>query len=147
MKLRAATLADADFMLAWRNAPSTRQYALNRGKIATATHLTWLTKTLQSADVHLFIAEHNQLACGVLRYDVTGTEATVSLYLDPKQTGQKLGLHILRQGTHWVAANLPAVQRIHAQILPDNVASIKTFTKAGYLAQHSCYTLAINSTP
>ena len=51
---------------------------------------------------------------------------------DPGLAGLGLGTVVLQEGTAWLAANAPAVDRIHAVILPENVASIRSFVAAGY---------------
>ncbi len=75
---------------------------------------------------------------GVLRYDLSGDRATVSIYLVPGKHGQGHGSRLLLEGTEWLRRFFPDVRSIIAEVLADNVISSKAFLKAGY--DHYLYT-------
>ena len=77
----------------------------------------------------------------MLRYDVTGPVAEVSVYLAPSQLGRGLGAPLLVAGSDWLCQHAPAVQRIDARIVPANIASSRVFERAGYLLDHSLFQL------
>ena len=80
----------------------------------------------------LLIAEVGSVQVGVLRFDRSGAEATVSVYLDPDLTGLGLGRRVLEAGRRRLASTSPSVATLIADILPANVASAGTFEQAGY---------------
>jgi RimJ/RimL family protein N-acetyltransferase len=69
---------------------------------------------------------------GVLRYDVRGAAARVSVYLVPGRHGEGLGALLLHAGHRWLAEHRPAVHFVEADVLADNPASQLAFVEAGY---------------
>ncbi len=61
---------------------------------------------------------------GVLRYDLAGSRAEVSLYLFQGRAGLGWGRALLARGEVAVGEHWPQVTVIDAQVLPDNPASI-----------------------
>ncbi len=133
IELRLATEDDEHRLFEWRNAPETRRYAFDSNPIAWENHVRWFRATLANAQRHLLIGEIDGMAVGVLRYDLAGDCAEISIYLVPGHSGRGLGTALLRAGSMWVKLNLPQIRRIRAKILPDNTPSRKAFAKAGYV--------------
>ncbi|MHB1291236.1 MAG: GNAT family N-acetyltransferase [Sulfuricella sp.] len=131
--LRRATASDECNIFEWRNAAETRRYAFNPDAVAWEDHVRWFKDTLARTDRHLLIGELDSQPIGVLRYDVVNEVAEVSIYLVPGCGGRGLGTALLKEGNAWVARHLPQVTTLNAKILPDNVASRKSFAKAGYV--------------
>ena len=48
VKLRTATIQDADLLLEWRNDPKTRKASHNTDEVQRDEHISWLTKTLNN---------------------------------------------------------------------------------------------------
>ncbi|MBZ0104042.1 MAG: UDP-2,4-diacetamido-2,4,6-trideoxy-beta-L-altropyranose hydrolase [Sulfuricella denitrificans] len=133
IELRRATEDDERKLFEWRNAPETRRHAFDSNPIAWEDHVRWFRATLTNADRRLLIGEIDQEAVGVLRYDLAGDYAEISIYLVPGHSGRGLGTALLREGSMWIRLNLPQVRHIRAKILPDNLPSRKAFAKAGYM--------------
>lgn len=131
--LRRATASDECNVFEWRNAPETRRYAFNPDAMAWEGHVRWFRDLLARTDRHLLIGELDNRPIGVLRYDVVNEVAEVSIYLVPGCGGQGLGTALLKEGNVWMARHLPQVTTLCAKILPDNIASRKSFAKAGYV--------------
>jgi len=132
---RRATVEDSRKAWSWRNHPSTRRFSVDSSTVSWSTHERWWADSLASDKRILLVATSRGSELGVLRYDLEGSTATVSIYLDPGLAGLGLGNVVLREGTTWLAANAPSVDRIRAVILPENVASIRSFVAAGYESQ------------
>jgi RimJ/RimL family protein N-acetyltransferase len=136
--LRRATINDSDALFVWRNHPTIRQFSANPHPIDWATHQRWLTETLANQRRILLIGERGQeqhtLPVGVLRYDIaaSGVEAIVSIYLAPECMGYGYGVPLLNLGSQWLKEELSFLQRVRADVHPDNTASRKTFERAGY---------------
>jgi RimJ/RimL family protein N-acetyltransferase len=130
--LRRATAADARMAFAWRNAEENRRYSRNTRLIPLDEHLAWFEQTLALEDRILLIAESEGMPIGVLRYDLQGNAAEVSVYLSPTHHGLGAGRRILREGSSWIKAHYPGVSRLLAEIMPGNDRSARAFAAAGY---------------
>ena len=139
LKLRPVTIKDCQRMFDWRNHPKTRQYIFQPDPIAYDTHYEWVKTALASNDRLLLMgysetSEDNQ-DIGILRFDLerATTSALISVYLNPDlPSGLGYGTQLLIQGNQWLRTNYPWVKQIRAEILKDNLPSIRAFQKAGY---------------
>lgn len=138
IQLRPVVLSDRENLFHWRNHAAVRQFALQPDEIDWESHCRWLDATLQNPQRALLMGERDGAPVGVLRYDLNsdlnGAEALVSVYLVPQRMGQGLGAPLLVAGHDWISSHHPQVRQLNAQIVPANVASVKVFEKAGYLA-------------
>jgi len=137
LKARAATLDDAQLLFDGRNAETVRRWSLDTGVIDWPQHLNWLTASLRNPQRLLLIAEADDGAVGVVRYDLRGFEAEVSIYLLERRMGLGWGRALLACGEAFVAAHWPQLQVVTAQVLPDNRASLNVFRDAGF-TQSAC---------
>jgi len=80
----------------------------------------------------LLIGERDGEPVGVVRYDIDGTTARVSIFLAPGRAGAGLGADLLAAGEARLRASKPEIERIVAEVLGDNQASRRLFTAAGY---------------
>jgi RimJ/RimL family protein N-acetyltransferase len=131
--LRRAVEADCVPIWRWRNAPETRRYFFNPQPIDLASHESWFRDTLSASDRILLIAEHEQESVGVLRFDLQGDHAVVSIYVAPALAGRGLGTSMLLAGSTWLREEWPKMDFIEAQILPENSGSFRAFAAAGYV--------------
>jgi UDP-2,4-diacetamido-2,4,6-trideoxy-beta-L-altropyranose hydrolase len=132
LRLRRAHADDRERLLEWRNAGSVRRHASDPAPIDAATHARWLAGLLADPARNLFVAESADGPVGVLRYDVEGAVAVVSLYLVPTRLGQGWGVHVLETGRNWLRGARPEVRALHARIAPANAASRAVFRDAGF---------------
>ena len=132
LTLRDALANDAERAFDWRNAASTRQFSGNPAPIDPAGHRDWWARALSDPARLLWIAMVGNRPAGVLRYDVAGTAAEVSIYLDPLLTGLGLGTELLRIGEKRLADH--GVDTVTARIDPGNIASRRSFASAGFVA-------------
>jgi UDP-2,4-diacetamido-2,4,6-trideoxy-beta-L-altropyranose hydrolase len=137
LQLRLATFEDAQLLFDGRNAETTRRSSLDSGVIDWPSHQTWLTASLNNDQRLLLIAEAEDGPVGVLRYDLRGHEASVSIYLFEGRLGLGWGSTLLSRGEAFVTARWPQLDTITARILPTNQPSLKTFREAGF-TQSAC---------
>ena len=79
-----------------------------------------------------YIAEDtNHQSVGLVRYDMAGNDATISVIVDHNFNGRGYGAHIIARGSEKIFKN-GKVEKIHAYILPQNQASVKAFKKANF---------------
>lgn len=132
IRLRAAGPCDCKLLYEWRNDPDSLRNSHNSALIRYETHEGWFSRTLSDGNRVLLIAEAEQQCIGVLRYDLHGSHALVSINLAPGWRGRGLGAWILQIGARWLARNRPGLHEIRAEILPANRASQTIFKQAGY---------------
>lgn len=144
VRLRPAAPADAAAILEWRNHPDIRRYAGDAAQIHPADHEAWFQRVLADPMRYLLIAEDNAGILGVLRYDVDGNSARVSIYLVPKRLGSGAGSRLLAAGERWVAARRPELRELTAEVREDNRASVRLFDDAGYRRAQSLYRRTIS---
>ncbi|MCU7250653.1 UDP-2,4-diacetamido-2,4,6-trideoxy-beta-L-altropyranose hydrolase [Pseudomonas koreensis] len=137
LTLRVATLDDARLLFDGRNAEAVRRWSLETGVIEWPAHLNWLTASLSNPQRLLLIAEADDGPVGVLRYDLRGFEAEVSLYLFEGRFGLGWGRALLARGEAFVSAHWPSLTAITAQVLPANRPSLTVFHDAGF-SQAAC---------
>ncbi|MBK5510994.1 UDP-2,4-diacetamido-2,4,6-trideoxy-beta-L-altropyranose hydrolase [Pseudomonas sp. TH15] len=99
--------------------------------------LDGMSASLRNPQHLLLIAEADDGPVGVLRYDLRGLEAEVSLSLLDQRIGLGWGRALLARGELFVRAHWPQLTAITARVLPDNRASLKVFRDAGF-TQSAC---------
>jgi len=141
--IRQASLADCDSVYEWRNAEETRRYIFNAEPISVEIHRSWYCNSLKNPNRILLIGEIDNKPVGVLRYDFSGDEALISIYLVPGVQGAGVGSQLLRCGSQWVRENSRYIKVIKAEIFRDNIASIRAFESAGYKEHHLIFQEAL----
>lgn len=137
--LRTAAAADCRDIWRWRNEPAVRRASNSVDRISWETHQAWFESVLSDPNRRLLIGEVVGEPVGVVRFDVVGAEAAISIYLTPKGRGRGIGPQLLMQGQAWLKPNRPEVVRIKAQVRTTNEASIAAFTAARYRRQGDYY--------
>lgn len=132
ISLRPALANDSESIWCWRNAEETRRYAFDNCPIPKAQHEHWYEAMLRDPSRSLLIGECEGHAVGVLRYDIQGEQAKVSVYLVPGMQGRGYGSELLRSGSRWLREHHPTVCRVAAEVMPANESSTNAFIKAGY---------------
>lgn len=144
ISLRPAAKDDSDRLHAWRNAPETRRHSGDGEPIPLEVHRAWFASTLNNPSRILLVGEQSSSSgglgpVGVVRYDIDGASATISVYLVPGQSGAGLGSALIEAGDAWLNQHHPEIARVHARIDPDNLASVGAFRAAGYVAEASLF--------
>jgi UDP-2,4-diacetamido-2,4,6-trideoxy-beta-L-altropyranose hydrolase len=129
LHLRPATASDCDLVYRINAHPAVRRWSFTSGAIGLEEHRRWFAAKLANPACRLFIAEDEGEPVGVLRYDLAGDEATVSIAIDPRWHSRGYGTAVLRAGSALIGDR---AARLRALIKPDNLASIRVFASAGY---------------
>jgi UDP-2,4-diacetamido-2,4,6-trideoxy-beta-L-altropyranose hydrolase len=131
--IRRAGTPDSDALLAWRNREAVRRVSRNTEPIPRTVHEAWLTDTLARADRRLLVGERDGVPVGVVRFDLAGDEAEVSIYLAPGEHGAGAGSDLLAAAERWLELDRSAgVCKIRAEVAGDNAPSRHMFLSAGY---------------
>ena len=137
--LRMATMDDCEAIYKWRNAEETRRHIFNSEPISLDKHRRWFMESLENPNRQILIAELHGRSAGVLRYDIDGRLAVISIYTVPGIKGYGIGTQIIRTGSDWLHRHFPDVHKIQAKVLPENVISKRAFVNAGYTEHHITY--------
>jgi UDP-2,4-diacetamido-2,4,6-trideoxy-beta-L-altropyranose hydrolase len=137
--LRAADLAlrrvreeDCRLIWEWANDPEARAVSLSSEPIPWETHVKWYAARLNDPG-HLFYLALNgqQRPIGQIRFEITGTEAVVSVNLAKEARGCGYGAALIVRGSEQCFAD-SRIHLIRAYIKPSNEASARAFARAGY---------------
>jgi len=131
-QLRLATMADAEIAYVWRNSPETRRYSADARPRDLASHLDWFRRAIADESRVLLMGEDATGTFGVLRYDLAGAVATVSIYLDPRRRGQGYGGALLVAGERWLRERNPGLALLRASVKPENLPSRRLFAADGF---------------
>jgi UDP-2,4-diacetamido-2,4,6-trideoxy-beta-L-altropyranose hydrolase len=131
--VRVAEAADCDTVWEWRNHSLTRKFAKDPSEIALDAHREWFAAVLGDIDRRLLVGEDDRGKIGIVRYDVTGDTATISVFVDPHRHGQGIGSRLIGAADAWILARHPAIRKVIAEIHSENKASVRAFARAGYV--------------
>lgn len=137
--LRVVQKADKENIFIWRNSKQVRRFSFNAGKIKRKNHDRWFEGVLKDERVKLLIGEIEGEPIGVLKYDLNDDQAMVSIYVIPGKHGMGYGKQLLLKGDEWVHDNYPDITAIEAEVIAENIPSVKLFLTAGYERHHSVY--------
>jgi len=132
LHLRRASDEDARILFHWVNETEVRRRSLNSRPVVWEEHCRWLEGKLQDENCDLFIGlDGKGEAVGMVRFDCQGDTAVISISVDSKCRSLGYGRELIRIGSRLIL-NERRVNSIIAQIKPDNIASVKSFEKAGF---------------
>lgn len=142
--LRQVSAEDRDNLFTWRNASINRQYSHDAREISYEQHQAWFEKILQAEDRFLLIGADQDGPIGVLRFDYKEKHWLTSIYLVPSRHGKGLGTALLKEGLMWLKSNCKGCITVHAEVQPENIASMIAFERAGFKRQFSTFTAEVN---
>lgn len=136
--LREAGVADIRMVYDWQALPQTRRYANNTDIPSFESHTAWIQNKLTDEQCMFYIIEYDANPAGSVRLDINRAAAlssgppaaTISIFISPKFFGNGIASAALD-----IIANLHREIEINAQVHEDNVASLKLFARANYVAQ------------
>ncbi|MGH2829375.1 MAG: GNAT family N-acetyltransferase [Actinomycetota bacterium] len=127
MRLQRATAADSKGVFAWANDPVTRANSASTDPIPWESHSEWFAAKLADPNCSIFIVSDGDEPVGVVRFDVAGDEAEISVNLAPEARGRGIGSLAIRVA----CAEVPD-ETVVAYIREENTASQKAFAAAGF---------------
>lgn len=145
VQIRLASERDSENILTWRNHPAIRSVSREKQPIAAGDHELWMQNVLRDEGRDLLIGywdEHQPV--GVVRFDMVGDCAEVSIYVVPGLNGQGLGVELLESAEQWLYCNRPGVKHILANVLGDNASSHRLFNACGYTKDYTCYSKRVH---
>ena len=132
LHFRSAGMEDRELIWQWANDPATRALSFSSDVIPWKDHVAWFDAMLANADCYLWLALTEQRkAIGQVRFDVYDGNATISVGLAQVHRGKDLGALLIWSASRKLFRE-QTVNKIHAYIKPDNIASVRAFQKAGF---------------
>ena len=130
--LRPVCEDDCRLVWEWANDPDVRAVSFSSDPISWSEHINWFTSKLSDARCIFWIATNfDKQPVGLIRYDIEGAEAVVSIIIDRKFRGRGYGTQLIAIGAHELFAS-SSVRTIHAYAKSSNTASLRAFEKAGF---------------
>lgn len=132
--LRKAEIQDAKAIWELSNQPYVRQYSINKSMIPWETHINWFTSKLKDSN-HLMLAVLNSSKelIGEISYQKHESFCLVGISLSKIIQGKGEAARLLREADLLCLSHWSSIKHIKAEIYADNIASIKSFEKAGYI--------------
>ena len=128
MRLRPATLDDAEFLFALRTDAEVQRRSFHPAP-TWDDHVVWFRSALDDATRRLFVIECESVPVGQVRLDAHGDHEVVSVAITEEARGRGVGRRALR------AVNSIATHDLVARIQPDNTPSITAFSNAGFVVE------------
>jgi len=125
IRLRPATMKDADILLEWRNDPETRKASHNTAEVQRNDHISWLSRTLGNPDRRLYVAEENGDPVGSVRADFSDGVWELSWTVSPRARGRGVAKRMVA-----VLAN-EISDPIRAEVKTGNISSARIAEHAG----------------
>ncbi len=136
ISLRKAEKRDSDQLLTLRNDELVVQNSFNQGKVSQEDHNKWFNKVLKSSSTKLYILE-NALGnfVGQIRFDgAKNNEQIISISISPEFRGHSLAPELIKKATKHFSQK-EKKGKIIAEIKPENIASVASFEKAGFVLE------------
>jgi RimJ/RimL family protein N-acetyltransferase len=130
--VREATLEDRKPIWEWWNDPITRKMMKKNDHVPWEEHCAWFEKVLEDENRILCVGLVDQHKIGVVRFDLRIDEIyEVSINLNPFFRGKGYGSKVLLKSMEYLTKDRK-VKKLFAMCKKINIASRKTFEKAGF---------------
>jgi RimJ/RimL family protein N-acetyltransferase len=131
-QVRPATAADARMIYEWRTSPEVMGASRNSASFPFEDHCVWLERVLADPQSLLLVGLDGSREAGVVRFDIDGHRAEVSIFLAPGTMGAGLGRALLTAGEAKLRLEHPQVTNVDAWVNADNLRSFQLFQHLGY---------------
>ena len=133
MKFREATIEDAKLLFDWASDADVRANAFLGDPIELDRHVKWLAEKLRSPrSIILMLYYKEELPVGQIRYDLNNEgQAEVDISIGCEYRGRSYARMGLKATQKYIFDRLNTT-KIIAYVKKDNVASRKSFQKAGF---------------
>lgn len=131
IRIRFATIDDVDLYFQWVNDEEVRRNSFSSGIIDLATHKKWFEKKLKDPDTTFYLFLLDEIPAGQVRIEKNELETVVSISVDKKFRGEKLGVDFLRSSCKLFLERNPD-RMLNAYIKTENTSSLRVFHQAGF---------------
>jgi len=124
--------ADSRMLWEWRNDETTRKMSRTTDVIPWENHKAWYAKAATDPNKAIFIAFSEDQAACMIRFDfINQGDMEININMNPAMRGKGLGKPVLAAACAYGFKTL-ALNRIYAEIKPENTPSVKIFEGVGF---------------
>ena len=133
--IRKANEDDSRDIFDWRNDELTRRMSHISGVTNWNEHSGWFAASLVNKNRLILICEEESTneKIAMVRFDIEGNRALISINLSPKMRGKRKAKGCLSDAISFFKKSYSDVQFIDAEINSINIASQKSFIGAGFM--------------
>jgi len=131
--LREATFDDAKIIFDLSNDEQVRANSIKKNLIEWQNHLKWLKIRLTDDNYKIFLFFFENNFIGQVKFEISPPEAIISISIHNDFRGKGLSAIILKRAIECFLRKNNAIKSIFALIRPENVSSIKSFSKTGFV--------------
>lgn len=130
ISFRKATKNDVQLLFDWSNDTLTRQNSYQSEKINFSDHKKWFHNKINDKNSLLLIGAIKNNPIGLVRFDAKEENSTIGITIDKNFRGKKLAPKLLIEASkvYFKEFSKPVL----AYIKKENIASVKSFEKAGF---------------
>jgi RimJ/RimL family protein N-acetyltransferase len=139
IRIRKATAEDSKQLFEWRNHPTVRAVSRSSEMISWGDHEKWFEMVIIDPGRLLLIGQRAEVPLGVVRFDIQGDEAEVSIYIVPSIVEPGLGRNLLLSAERLLEDCRPFVRMIRAHVLGSNAKSQHLFSGSGYQVEATSF--------
>jgi len=129
---RRAELRDLDAIYTLSNERFVRNNSIHPEDIIYSDHAKWFHNILSNENVAFLVVEIDNSFAGQVKFVLDRDQAIISLSLINSQRGQGLGSNIIEEAVKYLVDNKKGIEKIIAYVKSENIASVKSFEKAGF---------------
>jgi UDP-2,4-diacetamido-2,4,6-trideoxy-beta-L-altropyranose hydrolase len=119
-------------LFAWAEDPVARAASFHSAPISWEDHSRWFAERLRDPQSVIYIGENAAgEPVGVVRFQIKGDTAVLSVNVAPEFRGQGWGRELIAFSTRLLVRARP-IRRIDAFVKPENQASIRLFEASGF---------------
>tara|TARA_A100001011_G_scaffold395647_1_gene491285 strand:+ start:1166 stop:1621 length:456 start_codon:yes stop_codon:yes gene_type:complete len=137
INVRLADEHDIRDIFDWRNDKSTRLQSHNSKEIFWEDHENWYKNSLKNKNIYMLICEESidKSKIGIVRFNIYEDFSIVSINLSPQMKAMGLGFSCLKNSISRFKKDFENIKYLTAEIKIDNIPSIKTFKKVGFILE------------
>ena len=136
--LRALAKSDIDLLFQWRNLDQIISLSSTRRAVTWPEHSAWFSGIHNNNRIISYIIEFEELPVGHLRFELEGGSlAVITIYLIPGFYGRGIGSSSILLACNKLKQCHEEIHSVQAKIRSDNLRSIRSFNKAGFVMVHT----------
>ncbi len=130
---RLAQPDDLMLYFGWATDPLVRQNSFNKADIELEHHRKWFSGRLASQHTVMLVAMKDGEPVGQVRFDHRSQgNYEIDFSIDKKSRGKNMGALLLARGSEEFFKRTPAAERVIGKVKSENLASRRSFEKAGF---------------
>jgi len=130
--LRKAEIKDIYNIYELSNDPDVRQNSFSPDRVELENHKIWFANKLNNENCLFLVTEIDSRFAGQVRFDINGTEATISISMSKQYRAIGAGKLSIQKALHILYAENPTIQYVKSHIKKGNVHSISLFESTGF---------------